>query len=148
MAYTSPPTFYTGAYLRSSQLNILSDDIAYLQGLHAMRSAAIPLPTAPDQTWHWRYMVVHRFNTLSFGYTITANDASATPNFAYNGTALSPDGGGDFSDSHTDDGGVHVYTVDLSGLSLTVGQHYIVEIQYDGGSGSTFTLDYIIEIDT
>ena len=48
MAYTTPPTFNTGDILSATQLNILSDDIEYLNGFGWLSPTMVSVKLAVD----------------------------------------------------------------------------------------------------
>lgn len=133
MAWTTPPTFTTGQILTASQLNVLGEDMAYLQGI----SLAVNPPVALGhgiESFVWRYLIVHRHNTLHCKYHITGGPAQKV-NIKYNGVLLEP----------TPETGTSNENYNLSSLSLTVGQPYTIEIDYEISSNSHFYLDELWE---
>lgn len=71
MAYTTPPTFTTGSILSAAQLNILSDNIEYLNGFVVGTSPAmvsVNIPVDGDVL----FLIRHTQRYLHFKYR--AND--------------------------------------------------------------------------
>lgn len=87
MSYTPPPTFEPGDPLAAAELNILSDDIAYLaaglagttfSGVKLSRSANQSIPDSTDTAISWSSEVYDLGSWWSSGETITV-PAGAIP---------------------------------------------------------------------
>ena len=122
MAWTSPPTFVTGAVLSAAQLNILSDDVEYLYGI--AQQVQIPfatLVTADDLSAAnngWRILYTHRY----LHYRISIDGWNCTLMQIYANNALV------FNDTVTRINYVWAGYVDLNSLGLTVGQWYTLHL--------------------
>lgn len=141
MSYTTPPTFADDAVLSAAQLNILSDDIAYLYGL----ASAVNPPfqraggaSGAGGTW----LIRHRADYLYAGIEwVKGGDPGADFPFMirYNGNTL--------VDTFLTGDSSAAYQLDLTGLGLTEGDFYEIEVESYTGSyfGTYIYLNYLFE---
>jgi len=145
LSYISVPTFTTGAYLGASALNTLTDNLAWLQAHRSKRSVPQPLPTAPQNTWEWRYMCVHQFDSLVISYTIGTDEPGSDPSFKLINSA---NPSGISLGSFDPDVGTHTYTIDISSFGFTVGDRYRILINHVAADDSTFEMRALYELDS
>lgn len=135
MPYTTPPTFVDGQYASATQLNDLSDNIEFLNGVMAGPNISFQSITwdtnSGEHTWYMRYR--HRY--LHYSFQI-ASDPADDVKIYVNGTLVFHDGapGEGFQTSY----------VDLNSLGLTVGNWYPVRFEYDKAANSVCTVNYLI----
>lgn len=119
MAWTTPPTFSDNAVLSAAQLNILSDDLAYLYGLLQAPQAAMTTLYAnqhlasTNNAWKIRYR--HRY--LHFRVTVALNVCTDL-NLFVNGTQYVID------TADRSQGYVYSGYVDVNSQGLTLGTVY------------------------
>lgn len=134
MSYTPPPTFVTGAYLSSAQLNILSDDIEYLRGhqlapvRHFYRQNNIE-STGP-RTDRGGWSVMHLTNTFRYRIKVVQGTFSEIRILA-NGQQVFQENQ-NRSNPYTWDG-----TANISSLNLTEGAIYGIEVRLTGTTGTS-----------
>jgi hypothetical protein len=152
MAYSAPPTFADNSAPSAANLNVLSDDIEYLEGIRSRHNLPAIVCAQNEKDWNvegkrWRWQIIYQHDTLVINYTI-GSTLGSTPDIYYAANALSADidGGGDFS-GHA---GTHTYTCDLSTLGLTLGTVYNIyaEIEPDGVHATAWQLNYMYEVGT
>ena len=148
MAWSTPPTF-TASTLTASQLNILSDDIEYLNGIAQTINPCMYAPRADGDTDYYFYIrhtnqyFHYRFSskdqvgnviTWTLYYNEIQIDTNATNNSGTVQTIAS------YKDTDSDPG------------SLVVGNWYEVRVNIDWASaaafGTYFQVDYMRELDT
>lgn len=134
MAWTTPPTFVTSSPASASQLNILSDDLEFLQGIAVAPNApfqSLTVTADVDTTYHIRY----RYRYLHYKYVISGADGDAV-DITVNGSNVYSDGVANM--------GTYSGYADLNSLSLTAGAWYPVVFEWNGNPGSTCVLWYIL----
>lgn len=135
MPYTTPPTFVNGQIVSAAQLNILSDDIEFLNGV--MAGPNIPFQSVTwdtnsgEHTWYMRYR--HRY--LHYSFQISS-DAADDVKIYVNGSLVFHDG--------APAQGFQTSYVDLNSLGLIVGTWYPVRFEYDKQNNSVCTVNYLI----
>lgn len=136
MPYTTPPTFVNGQVISAAQLNILGDDIEFLNGV--MAGPNIPFQSitwdtnSGEHTWYVR----HRHRYLHYSFQI-ANDPADDVKIYVNNSLVFHDGspGEGFQTSY----------VDLNPLGLTVGVWYPIRFEYDKAANSVCTVNYLLQ---
>lgn len=132
MAWVTPPTFSDGAILSAAQLNILSEDIAWLyeraQQVNVARQP-LSISVGDGDEEEVSAAIRHKFNTLEYRIAMsggTFDDLS----IQYDSTTI-------FTDTN-DRSNPYVYsgTIDLTSFGFTVGQVYRVRISAGGEPGS------------
>lgn len=113
MAYQTPPTFTTGDVLSATQLNILSDDIEYLNGFAVSASPAM-VSVHLDQDGDAFFMIRHTQRYLHFKYR-----GQDRIRVYYDTTEVY---------SVDDTVGDQTVAVDLNPFGLTLGQLYVLKI--------------------
>ena len=126
MAWTSPPTFSSGAVLSATQLNTLSDDLSFLHGyVTGDNNAFVSVELTTDTSAY--FLLRHRQRYLKTiylcqddykiyfddgvgGWTLVYHDG--TPNGTANDSAI----------------------VDLNSFGFTVGHIYQVKVTMDSGT--------------
>ncbi len=134
MAWTTPPTFVDGAVASAANLNILSDDLAYLEGVAAGPNAPFQsyvFSTSGTATYHLRY----RYPYLHYSYTVST-DPGDDINIKVNGTSKVHDGA-------PGEATVTSY-VDLTSMSLTPGAWYPVTVEWAKDANSVLTVHYLV----
>lgn len=140
MSFTTPPTFSDDTVLSAAQLNILSSDIAYLEGLAGGVNVAFPRQAelrgegaflGQGQFWRMR----HRSTALHFDWNWTV-DAGNTDHLditvTYAGSTI-------FSDGSVTGTGNSEEIIDLTPYSLTTGNWYEINVLViPEDSGGTF----------
>ena len=130
MAYTTPPDFVTGAILSAAQLNILSDDVDFLNGI--AQAPNIPFQAyefvgTESRDWYMRY----RHPYLLYYYDVLHNPADDIKIYV-NDVEVFHDGapGEETVEGH----------IDLAALGLTLRSWYKVTVSFVPDSGSTLLL--------
>ena len=134
MAWTTPPTFVTSSTASASQLNILSNDLEFLQGVAIAPNAPFQsyvFSISGTATYHLRY----RYRYLHYSYTV-ASDPGDDVNIKVNGTSVVHDGA-------PGEATVTSY-VDLNSLGLTAGSWYQVLFEWAKDANSVCTLHYLV----
>lgn len=132
MAWTTPPTFSDGAILSAAQLNILSEDIAWLWERAQQTNVGREIPSisvGDGDEDEISVAIVHKFKTLEYRIAMTAGTFDDLT-IQYDTTTV-------FTDSN-DRSTPYVYsgTVNLTGFGLTLGQVYRIRISAGGEPGS------------
>lgn len=137
MPYTTPPTFVNGQIVSAAQLNILSDDIEFLNGV--MAGPNIPFATmfwdaySGEHTWYVR----HRHPYLHYSFTIGTDPADSVKIY-FGGVLVFNDGAPGV--------GAQTGSRTLSSFGTwTVGQWYPIRFEYDKQNGSTCLVNYLIQ---
>jgi hypothetical protein len=134
MAWTTPPTFVTSNAASAAQLNILSDDLEFLQGVAAGPNApfqSVVFTTSGTATYHLRY----RYPYLHYSYTVSV-DPGDDVKIKVNGTTK-------VSDGAPGEATVTSY-VDLTSMSLTTGTWYPVTFEWAKDANSVCTVHYLV----
>lgn len=125
MAWTTPPTFSNGDILTAAKLNILSDDLAFLEGRG--NSPSIPFMVYKFSiSVNLTYMVRHKYRYLHWQYVnpgANAHDSQTRMRILYNNTEVHNQAPVAFLTTYTG-------SADLNILSLTKGGYYTVEVQF------------------
>lgn len=137
MPYTTPPTFVNGQIVSAAQLNILSDDIEFLNGI--MAGPNIPFQSitwdtnSGEHTWYVR----HRHRYLHYSFSITSDPADDVKIY-YNGVQIFHDGapGEGYQTSYRD---LNAYG------TWTAGQWYPIRFVYQKAANSVCTVNYLIQ---
>lgn len=140
MAWTTPPTFADNAILSATQLNILSDDLAYLYGLLQAPSPAITTLYAnqnlavTNNSWiiRYRHRYIHYRATVGLG----TNDALA---LVVNGTTYNIDA------TTRAQGYIYSGYVDVNAQGLTLGNIYSCYFTNTLGTISGLLVQYLIQ---
>ena len=138
MAWTTPPTFVTSNAASAAQLNILSDDLEFLQGVAAGPNAPFQsyvFSTSGTATYHLRY----RYPYLHYSYTVSV-DPGDDVNIKVNGTSKVHDGA-------PGEATVTSY-VDLTSMGLTPGSWYAVLFEWAKDANSVCTVHYLVTANT
>lgn len=144
MPFTTPPTFMSGQILNASQLNILSEDIAYLWGI--ARGPNIPWPRVGGPsgvvgTWLIRHRCRYLYAQIEWGKgTDPGGDFGLT--ITYNGVTIQADTLGAGYNMEN-------YQIDLNPQGLTVGNFYEIAITAYTNSyfGTYIYLNHLYEAD-
>lgn len=134
MAWTTPPTFVTSNPASAAQLNILSDDLEFLQGVAAGPNApfqSVVFTNSGTATYHLRY----RYPYLHYSYTVSA-DPGDDIKIKVNGTTK-------VSDGAPGEATVTSY-VDLTSMGLTPGTWYPVTVEWMKDANSVLTVRYLV----
>lgn len=134
MAWTTPPTFVTSNAASAAQLNILSDDLEFLQGVADAPNApfqSVVFTNSGTATYHLRY----RYPYLHYSYTVSA-DPGDDVKIKVNGTTK-------VSDGAPGEATVTSY-VDLTSMSLTAGTWYPVTFEWMKDANSVCTVHYLV----
>jgi hypothetical protein len=134
MAWTTPPTFVDASPASAAQLNILSDDLEFLQGVAAGPNApfqSVVHTNSGNTTYHLRY----RYRYLHYKYVIST-DPGDDVKIRVNGTISYSDGVASM--------GTYSGYVDLNSLGLTAGSWYPVIFEWQKTVNSVCTLWYIV----
>jgi hypothetical protein len=145
MAWTTPPTFSDNAVLSAAQLNILSDDLAYLYGLLQAPQPAITTFFSNQNLTSSNNKYVFRYKHRYLHYRVTVADDGYGDNtntlleLWVNGTRL-------LQDTNTRPTG-YVYSgyVDLNSLGLTLGTVYPAYWVSTLGTLSELLIEYLIQ---
>lgn len=137
MPYQTPPTFVDGQKISALQLNILSSDIEFLNGV--MAGPNIPFQSitwdaySGEHTWYIR----HRHRYLHYSFQI-ANDPADDVKIYYNGVQVFHDGapGEGFQTSYRD---LNAYG------TWTPGVWYPIRFVYQKAANSVCTVNYLIQ---
>ena len=135
MAWTTPPTFVTSNAASAAQLNILSDDLEFLQGVADAPNApfqSLVVTADVDTTYHIRYEGDVYFH---YKYIISGADANAV-DITLNGSNIYSDGVANM--------GTYAGYVDITSLGLIAGTWYPIVFQWNGKVGSTGTVWYLL----
>jgi hypothetical protein len=140
--FTTPPTFTSGQILNASQLNILSQDIAYLWGI--ARGPNIPWPRVGGASVVGTWLIRHRCRYLKAQVAWdkgTDPGAAFTLTIQYNNVTVQTD---TFTGA-----GVRNYSIDLNPQNLTVGNFYQISINAFTNSfmGTYIYLNHLYEAD-
>lgn len=162
MAYTAPPTFTAGSVLSAAQMNILSDDIEYLYGKVGGAVPAVnahkTTSTGDDAYYAFRYKgrYIHLKYVLGSGagnhVRVYVDDGSEqkifadeSPNASTTNTAVIDLLGTAWVSydyvGGTSAGGSATWT-------LSTGDVYLIHLDWDNGSNTDFTFQYIINSDS
>ncbi len=134
MAWTTPPTFVTSNAASAAQLNILSDDLEFLQGVAAGPNApfqSVVFTNSGTATYHLRY----RYPYLHYSYTVSV-DPGDDIKIKVNGTTK-------VSDGAPGEATVTSY-VDLTSMGLTPGTWYPVTVEWAKDANSVLTVRYLV----
>jgi hypothetical protein len=133
MAWTNPPTFSTDDVLTATNLNILSDDLAYLHGyVSGANPAMTSVELAVDGDAYFIIRHLHRYLRISYR-------CNADIKIWYDATEVYHDG--------TPDGVNETRYADLNALGLTVGQLYTVKATLDSDGGEPRFVFFMYESD-
>ena len=138
MAWTTPPTFVTSNAASAAQLNILSDDLEFLQGVAAGPNApfqSVVFTNSGTATYHLRY----RYRYLHYSYTVSV-DPGDDIKIKVNGTTK-------VSDGAPGEATVTSY-VDLTSMGLTPGTWYPVTVEWAKDANSVLTVRYLVTANT
>lgn len=145
MAYTTPPTFTTGAVLTAAQMNTLSDDIEYLygitQGVNIPFSALVTKRdiNQSENLWYMRHM--HRYLHFKWGVNDVGEGLTGF-SIHVNGVKVHEVGVSTGEASYED------FTLEPGGLTEpTIGDFYSIYIEAAFDQDTTFTLYYFLESD-
>lgn len=135
MAYVAPPNFVSGAILSAAQLNTLSDDIDFLNGI--AQAPAIPFQAyefvgTESRTWYMRYR--HRY--LLYFYDVLHGAADDIKIYV-NDVEVFHDG------APGEEGGVTGY-IDLAAQGLTLRSWYSVRVAFVPDGPSTMLLKLLV----
>jgi hypothetical protein len=140
MAWTTPPTFEDEAVLSASDMNILSDDLEYLNGYVAGGNPAVASVVslaseggATPRSTH--YFVIRHLHQYLHARILSDGDDDDVK-ISYGAKEVFEDGSPD---------GTEDYVIDLSEEGLTVGQLYIVTVALRGDNPRI--IYYLIESD-
>ena len=126
MAWTSPPTFSSGAVLSATNLNILSDDLAYLHGVVSGANPAMAsIELTVDGTCYAVIRHMHRYLHCVYLCQDDFRIAYSADGVTYTEVYHDGDPDGTAADSAP--------PVDLNSFGLTVGGLYIVKFTMDSG---------------
>lgn len=143
MAYTTPPTFVTGAVLSAAQLNTLSDNQEYLYGAVTMTNPAVQMVeiTAGDSVTATatKWAIRHRTNTLKYRMDMVQGTSDGV-RIKFGSTTVFNDSS-DRNTPYSFDS-----TVDISSAGLTVGTWYVVTVELDGEPGSAVNRLQVIDL--
>ena len=137
MPYTNPPTFVDGQIVSAAQLNTLSDDIEFLNGVVAGPNIPFQSVTWDTNSGEHTWYVRHRHRYLHYSFTISS-DAADDVKIYFNGVQVFHDGAP----------GQNTFTgyVDLNSFgSWTAGAWYPIRFEYDKQNNSVCTVNYLIE---
>ena len=135
MAWTTPPTFVTSNAFSAAQLNILSDDLEFLQGVADAPNApfqSLVVTADVDTTYHIRYEGDVYFH---YKYIISGSNGDAV-DITLNGSNIYSDG--------VSSTGTYAGYVDITSLGLTAGTWYPIVFEWNGNPGSTCTVWYLL----
>ena len=135
MAWTTPPTFVTSNPNSAAQLNILSDDLEFLQGIADAPNApfqSLVVTADVDTTYHIRYEGDVYFH---YKYIISGSNGDAV-DITLNGSNIYSDG--------VSSTGTYAGYVDITSLGLTAGTWYPIVFEWNGNPGSTCTVWYLL----
>jgi hypothetical protein len=127
MAWTTPPTFSSGAVLSAAQLNVLSDDLEYLNGFVSGANPAMTSTTITDNG-----DILHIIRHLH-RYLHTKFRATDDVKIYYDATKVYEDGSPPGDDTQI---------VDLDSYGLTVGQLYTLKFTLAGADNRTVYYAY------
>ena len=148
MSWTANPTFTDGNVLSASDLNTLSDNLAFLYG----RLQGVNMPfnslwavntslSSGNNGWTIRHM--HRY--LHYSLTLHSGDIDGVDDLSiyYDGNETVVES------SPTALGTPQTWSgyIDTNSYGLTVGNYYLIYVTTDNNSTSVFSVDYLIESD-
>ena len=152
MAYTSPPTFSSGATLTSSQLNILAADIEYINGLTDYINLPFGVYTyaiggaqsMAEQEWfiRHRHQYLHYYLTIDES-TITAN-LHLDVNWAGTWRTVKSYSSGLAAGAVKDDK-VDLTGNDTGGSPLNIPNGALMRVRWDAVANGRATARYILE---
>ena len=137
MPYTTPPTFVNGQIVSAAQLNILSDDIEFLNGVIAGPNIAFQSITWDTNSGEHTWYVRHRHQYLHFSYTISADPADDVKIY-YGGVLI-------YQDGTPGEETVTTYRNLNSYGTWTAGTWYPIRFEYDKLNNSVCTVHYLIQ---
>ena len=127
MAYTTPPTFSTGNILTAAQLNILSDDINYLNAVGAAPSVGFLEDTTTSTSTHHTVHYLCRY-TNPYLHVITNAQDSGILKVTVNGTVLINIG--------SMSNGYYDHIADATSAGMTLGSFYDITTELTTNSGT------------
>lgn len=137
MPYTTPPTFTNGVIVSAAQLNILSDDIEFLNGVMAGPNIPFQSVTWDTNSGEHIWYVRHRHRYLHYSFTISS-DAADDVKIYYNNVVVFSDG--------APGQGTQASSIDLNTYGTwTVGQWYPIKFKYQKQNNSVCVLNYLIQ---
>lgn len=144
MAYTTPPTFTDlTTILSAAQLNILSDDVEYLNGLIEVVNPPFTSYTyGSGEMGARKWTVRHRHRYLHYNLTIASGNINPDLRLWYNGVKVREWTSGN---ELTAPVAITGY-IDLQALTLTQNQWY--EVYWGGDNSGTTTAYYFFESPT
>jgi hypothetical protein len=131
MAWTTPPTFTDGTILTAANLNILTDDLAYLEG----RANAPLLPYVAytfTVTRTLTYMIRHKYRYLHYSYANagTVSGDNHAISITYNNATIYTQNPVVFATDYTGSIDLQATTPSPFPLGLSVGTWYLVRIVF------------------
>lgn len=133
MAWIACPTFVTGQPVSAAQMNILSNNMAHLQGVAGRANApfqAVVFTNSGTATYYLRY----RYPYFHYKYTV-GGDPGDDIKIKINGTTK-------VSDGAPGEATVASY-VDLTSMALTPGQWYTVTFEWAKAANAVCTVWYL-----